>query len=70
MGVGQIARDLHHPLLAWLTRDPGDLDRARPELHGEEDGVADQTAEGQDLDGQKVSRCQRVPMSGEGSGSI
>ena len=45
--------------------DPGDLHRARLELHDEEDSVPDQAAEGQDLDGGRVGRRQGVPMSGE-----
>src|SRR4051812_9852550 len=64
-GIGQIPRDLRHPLLVRLTRDPRDLDSPSLELHDEEDAVADQAAQGQYFDGETVGRRQGFPMSGE-----
>ena len=61
-GVGQVSRDLRHPRLVRLTRDPGDLHGAGLELHDEEDDVPDQSGHGQHLDGEEVGRRQPVPM--------
>ena len=60
--VGQVPRDLRHPGLVRLTRDAGDLHGAGLEFHDEEDDVADQTAQGQHLDGEEVGCREGVPM--------
>jgi hypothetical protein len=64
-GGGQVPSDLRHPGLVRLICDPSDLHGARLQLHNEEDDVADQAAQGEDLDGEKVRRCKAVPMRGE-----
>ena len=64
-GVGQVPCELCHPGLVRMTGDPGDLHGAGLELHDEEDEIADQSAQGQHLDGEKVGRREAVPVSGQ-----
>jgi len=64
-GVGQVPRDLHHPLLAGIARDPSDMDSPGLELHDEEDVVADEAAKGEHLDREEVGPEEPVPVRRE-----
>jgi len=64
-GVREVPRDLHHPGLAEIGRDPGDVDTSRLELHEEQDVVTHEPMECQDLDGEEVGAEGAVPVSSE-----
>src|SRR6516164_11453203 len=54
-----------HPRAVRLRRDPGDLHGAVLQSHDEEDHVAHEAAQGQDLDGEEIGRGEALPMRRE-----
>src|SRR5262245_33775572 len=64
-GGGEIPSDLHHPGLVRLRRKSGDFHGAGLELHHEQDDVADEASQRQDLHGEEIGRREPVPVSGE-----
>src|SRR5215475_4202118 len=63
--VSQLSRGLLQPGFVRLAGDSCDVHRARLEAHHEEDELPDQSAHGQDLDSEEVSRRQAVAMGGQ-----
>ena len=63
--VGQVSRDLRHPVPMRLTCNARDLYGPGLQLHDEEDDVSDESGHRQYLDGEEVGCCQLVPMRGE-----
>jgi len=63
--IGEIAGDLCHPAFVWLAGDPGDLHRARLQLHEEQHEVANQAARGQHFDREEVRGRKALPMRRE-----
>jgi hypothetical protein len=54
--------DLVHPRAVGLAHDPGDMNPARSYVDGEEDAVADQAGEREDIDIEAAHRGGRAPM--------
>ena len=52
--VGETARQLLHPSAVRLANDAGDLDTSRLDADDEEDVLADQAGERENLDGEEV----------------
>src|SRR5881628_2487027 len=61
-GVGQVARDLFHPLPGGIDSNPSYLDRASLDLQDEEDHVTDGAEDAENLDAEEVAGIQRLPV--------
>jgi len=63
--VGEVATDLLHPGVGGPVDDAREMDPPGRELDDEEDVVADQAEEGEDLDGEEVRRGDGVPVAAQ-----
>jgi hypothetical protein len=61
--VGEIARDLPHPCAVRLAHDASDVNAARLDVDDEQDMVADETCQSEDLDGEEIHGSDRTQMS-------
>ena len=63
--IGQVSCDLGDTGGIRVGGDPGDLDPPCGDVDEEEDVIADEPKQSQDLDGERVSSRDRAPVSGE-----
>ena len=63
VAIGEITRNLFHPLAIRSRKDPCNLDPPSLEINDEENEISNQSRPSDHFNAEEVSRCNRAPMS-------
>ena len=62
VAIGQIPRDLAHPLTIGLLKDPGDIDSTSLEIDDEENEISNQSRSRKHFDAEEIRRNDGSPI--------